>query len=66
MSPETALDIAHMQEVREHRQPPLVSVVDHSEWLVPLLQRVGLDYRVGTGMVRVFGYSPRGLELFDQ
>jgi len=60
------LDIAHLQEVRESRLPQRVSVIDHSTWLVPLLQRVGLDFRVGSGMVRVFGYSPRSLELFDQ
>lgn len=60
------LDIAHLQEVREHRLPPRVTVIDHSEWLVPLLRRVGLDYRVGATMIRVFGYSPRSLELFDQ
>lgn len=41
------LDIAHLQEVREHRLPPRVSVADHSEWLVPLLPGVGLDHRVG-------------------
>jgi hypothetical protein len=60
------LDIAHLQEVREHRLPPRVSVIDHSAWLVPLLQQVGLDIRVGSNMVRVFGYSPRSLELFEQ
>ena len=27
---------------------------------------LGLDFRVGSGMVRVLGYSPRSLELFDQ
>ena len=60
------LDIAHLQEVREHRLPPQVSVIDHSAWLVPLLQQVGLDFRVGSSTVRVFGYSPRSVELFDQ
>ncbi len=60
------LDIAHLQEIRERRLPPRIRVIDHSEWLVPLLQRVGLDYHVGAAMIRVFGYSPRSLELFDQ
>lgn len=60
------LDIAHTQEVREHRLPPRIEVIDHSAWLVPLLRGVGLDFRVGASMIRVFGYSPRSLELFDQ
>jgi hypothetical protein len=60
------LDIGHRREVREHRLPPRVNIVDHSAWLVPLLQQVGLDFRVGGSMIRVFGYSPRSLELFDQ
>ena len=59
------LDIAHRQEVREHRLPPRITVIDHSEWIVPLLEKVGLDYRVGKEMIRVFGYSPRSSELFD-
>ncbi len=60
------LDIAHLQEFREHGLPPRVRITDHSEWLVPLLQHVGLDFRVGASMIRVFGYSPRSLEQFDQ
>jgi hypothetical protein len=59
------LDIAHLQEVREHGLPPRVSVIDHSGWLIPLLRGVGLDFRVGTSMIRLFGYSPRSWELFD-
>ena len=60
------LDIAHLEEVREPRLPPVVRVIDHSIWLVPLLRRVGLNHRVGTGLIRVFGYSPRSEELFDE
>lgn len=59
------LDIAHVQEVREHRLPPRVNFIDHSAWLVPLLQQVGLDFRIGSSMVRVFGHSPRSLDLFE-
>jgi hypothetical protein len=33
------LDVAHLQEVREHRLPPRVATIDHSEWLVPLLRQ---------------------------
>jgi hypothetical protein len=60
------LDIAHLQEVREHRLPPRVSIIDHSVWLLPLLKQVGLDFQVGASMIRVFGYSPRSMELFDK
>jgi hypothetical protein len=60
------LDMAHLQEVREHWLPPRVTVIDHSEWLVPLLRQVGLDYHVGATMIRVFGYSPKSMELFDE
>lgn len=60
------LDVGYLQEVREKRLPPRISMIDHSKWLVPLLQRIGLDFRVGAEMVRVFGYFPRNLELFDQ
>jgi hypothetical protein len=59
------LDIYYLQEVREH--PLLPSrVVDHSAWIEPLLRDIGLDYRKGDAMIRIFGYSPRSLELFDQ
>ena len=60
------LDIGYLQEIREARLPPRVSVIDHSVWMVPLLQQIGLDFRVGANMVRVFGYYPRSAELFDQ
>jgi hypothetical protein len=60
------LDIAHSQEVRDGRLPARVSIIDHSAWLALLLHQVGLDFRVGSSMVRVFGYSPRSLELFDE
>jgi hypothetical protein len=59
------LDIAHLQEIREHRLPPRVSVVDHSDWIGSLLETIGLDYRKGATMIRIFGYYPRSLELFD-
>src|SRR5262249_4961756 len=60
------LDIAHLQEVREHRLPPRTRVIDHAEWIVGLFGAGGLDYRVGTSMSRVFGYAPRNFELFDR
>jgi hypothetical protein len=60
------LDLAYLQEVRECRLPPRIRVIDHSEWIEPLLRKIGLDYRKGTTMIRIFGYVPRGVELFDQ
>jgi hypothetical protein len=60
------LDVGYLQEVREERLPPRVNTIDHSTWLVSLLERIGLDYRVGERMIRVFGYCPRSLDLFDQ
>jgi hypothetical protein len=60
------LDVGYLQEVREERLPPRVNTIDHSAWLVSLLERIGLDYRVGERMIRVFGYCPRSLDLFDQ
>lgn len=59
------LDIAHLQEVRELRLPVRVTVIDHSGWIVDLLRQIGLDYRVGKMMIRIFGYSPRNDGLFD-
>jgi hypothetical protein len=60
------MDIAFLQEIREHRLPPRTQVIDHSGWIEELLRRVGLDYCKGATMVRVYGYSPRSSELFDQ
>lgn len=59
------LDIAHLQEVRDLRLPVRITVIDHSGWIVDLLRQIGLDYRVGERMIRVFGYNPRSDELFD-
>jgi len=59
------LDIAFLQEVVEHRLPPRVHVIDHSPWLMETLARIGLDYRRGQQMVRIYGYAPRDLERFD-
>ena len=59
------LDVRTLEEVREDRLSTRVSVIEHLEWLVPLLRGIGLDHKVGTSMIRVFGYSPRSFELFD-
>ena len=59
-------DVAYLQETREHRLPPRVHVTDHSPWFEELLQRVGLEYQKGATTIRIFGYSPKSLELFEQ
>ncbi len=38
---------------------------DDAEWIRALIRGIGFDHRVGTKMVRIFGYSPRSLERFD-
>jgi hypothetical protein len=60
------LDIAHLQEQRERRLPPRVHTTDHSPWLEELVRRAGLEYTKGTTMIRIFGYSPKSNDLFDQ
>jgi hypothetical protein len=60
------MDVCHMQEVRVHRLPARTDVLDHSEWIEKLLKGIGLDYHKGTNMIRIFGYSPRRMELFDE
>ncbi len=46
------------------RMPP--ETTDHSPWLIDLLDSIGLDYQRGITMIRIFGYSPRNLDLFNQ
>src|SRR5687768_3519856 len=60
------LDVSFVQEVRVHRLPARTEIIDHSGWIEELLKGIGLDYRKGAKMIRVFGYSPRGAELFDE
>lgn len=60
------LDIGRLQRIRIHRLPPQINVIDHSSWIEPLLRAIGLDYQTGAEMYRIFGYSPRNLDLFDK
>ena len=60
------LDLECLEEMHEHRQPPRVQIIDHSGWIEDLLRGIGLDYRKGARTIRIFGYSPRNLELFDE
>ncbi|MCU1295037.1 MAG: hypothetical protein JWP08_3887 [Bryobacterales bacterium] len=59
------LDVAFLQETREHRLPPRLHITDHSAWLEELLRSIGLEYRKGGTMIRIFGYSPKSLDLFE-
>jgi hypothetical protein len=60
------LDVFCLQEIRTPRLPSRVDVIDHAGWIEELVRGVGLDYRKGEKMIRIFGYSPRRSELFDQ
>lgn len=57
-------DISFIQEEQKHR---LVApgATDHSSWIEAILKDAGLDYRKGQSMIRIFGYSPKSMELFD-
>ncbi len=59
-------DVGYVQLITEHRLPPRIHPVDHSTWLVPLLQQIGLDFEVGRHTIRIYGYAPRNRELFDE
>ena len=59
------LDVAFLQETRERRLPPRIQITDHSPWLEELLRQVGLEYQTGSRMIRIFGYGPKHLDLFD-
>ncbi len=53
--------------VRQHvgaLVPPQV-VRDDSAWVEPLLERIGFDRARGRGFVRLFGYAPRNMDLFE-
>ena len=60
------LDVTFVEEAQEHRLPPRVHITDHSPWLEDLLLRVGFEYQKGSTMIRIFGYSPKKLESFDE
>ncbi len=60
------MDVAFLVETREPRLPPRIHTTDHSPWIEELLQRVGLEHEKGKTMVRIFGYSPKSRELFDE
>jgi hypothetical protein len=60
------MDVGFLQETIEHRLPRRISVTDYSAWLTGLLDQIGLEYTKGENMIRIFGYSPKDLERFDE
>lgn len=60
------LDVEFLEETIEPRLPPRIHVTDHSPWIESLLRDIGLDYQKGNKMIRIFGYSPKNIDLFDQ
>jgi len=56
------LDVSVAQQTAH--VPP--RIIDHSAWIEELLTRIGLDFQKGTQMIRIFGYSPKSLDLFDR
>ena len=59
------LDLNLLEETWTDRLPPQRQVTDHSPWIEELLQRIGFDYVKGQSMIRIFGYSPKNMDLFD-
>ena len=58
-------DVTFLQESKNYRLLP-ATVTDHSPWLETTLQQIGLEHQKGSVMIRIFGYSPRDLALFDR
>ena len=58
-------DIQTLEKIqRGQLVPPLT--VDHSDWIGTLLTEIGFDFRQGKEVFRIFGYTPRNLELFEK
>jgi len=60
------MDIAYLREVRDRRLPPNARTVDYRSPIVALLQRTGLEFECGQKHIRIFGYAPKSMELFDE
>ena len=59
-------DVRYIQEIRDNRLPPNITIVDHSPQLEEILRKIGLEYIRGKQLIRIFGYSPKDLSLFDE
>jgi hypothetical protein len=59
------LDLSFIQKT--HRGRLLApEITDHSNWVEELIKQIGFEYQKGSSMFRIFGYSPKSLDLFDQ
>ena len=58
-------DIAFQQEIRDKRLPPNIEIIDHAPRIAELLRGIGLEFETGATMIRIFGYAPKSLELFE-
>lgn len=59
------LDLESTRETQDRRLPPRTTVIDHGADIIQLLKRVGLDFETGKKHIRIFGYTPKDMELFD-
>ena len=41
------------------------AVESHADRIEAIVKKVGLDYAVGVNMIRIFGYSPKSMDMFD-
>ena len=58
------MDLAFWERRHEPRGRHVV-ITDQSPWLEAALRAAGLDHSKGAGMIRIFGYSPRRGDFFD-
>ena len=57
------LDIVFRFEITQGQGPP--RVVDHCEWMEAMVRDARFEYVKGDHMLRIFGYSPKDMALFD-
>lgn len=59
------MDIATIETRRSMHAPFHAETIDHAAWISPLLTKIGFDTIAKPGLIRIFGYAPRDLELFE-
>lgn len=60
------LDLSVTESITNNRLPQKTITTNHADWLEELALKIGFEYRKGREMIRIFGYAPRSLEVFDQ
>lgn len=60
------MDLSCQEEIRIHRLPPCIKIIDYSEEMELLLRRIGFDFERGSRTVRIFGYYPRNRNSFGE